>query len=71
MPAESNRTIWSTLKLGDVLNLRRREISFHQGFIDDRTDDGRMIWITGSLGDRRLFHIDDDYDVTVVSRRQP
>ncbi|MDR6508981.1 hypothetical protein J2805_004709 [Arthrobacter oryzae] len=36
--------------------------------MDDRTADGQMIWVVDHIGDRRLFHIDDDYDLSEADR---
>jgi hypothetical protein len=36
--------------------------------VDDRTADGQTIWVIDRIGERRLFHIDDDYDLLVASQ---
>jgi hypothetical protein len=59
-------SIWTSLQQGDVVTLSRRGIKCHKGFIDDRTDDGRTIWVVDEIGHRRLFHIQDDYDLVIA-----
>lgn len=43
----------------------------HRGTIDERTEDGRMIWVTDGIGDRRLFHIEDGYDLLIMTLSTP
>ena len=56
-------SLWTSLERGDVVTLSRAGVECHKGSIDDRTDDGRTIWVTDGIGDRRLFHIEDDYEL--------
>jgi hypothetical protein len=56
---------WVSLERGDLVTLSRRGVECHSGSIDDRSDDGRTIWVVDRIGDRRLFHIEDDYDLLV------
>jgi len=56
-------SMWTSLERGDVVTLSLRGVECHKGSIDDRTDDGRTIWVTDGIGDRRLFHIEDDYEL--------
>ena len=57
--------MWNTLEQGDIVTLSQQGVPRHKGSIDDRTEDGRTIWVTDELGHRRLFHIEDDYDLTI------
>lgn len=64
----SGRAItWSAIELGDVVNLNRDGVECHRGVVEDRTEDGRTIWVIDKIGHRRMFHIDDDYDLMVPS----
>jgi hypothetical protein len=36
------------------------------GVIDDRTEDGHIIWVTDEVGTRRLVHSQDEYDFAVT-----
>jgi len=60
------RTLWNSLGHGDEVSLALRGLEHYRGIVDDRTADGRTIWVVDSIGDRRLFHIDDDYELTVA-----
>lgn len=56
-------SLWKSLNQGDKVSLTLRGFEIHGGTVDDRTADGRCIWVVDRIGDRRLFHIDDDYDL--------
>lgn len=56
---------WKSLEPGDLVTLGRQGLEHYSGRVDDRTDDGRTIWVIDRIGDRRLFHIDDDYDLSL------
>lgn len=59
-------SLWASLQQGDVVTLSRRGVQCHQGFVEDRTADGQTIWVTDNIGHRRLFHVQDDYDLLVA-----
>jgi len=61
---ESPTPLWKSLERGDVVLLSQAGVPCHQGAIDDRTEDGKTIWVTDAIGHRRLFHIQDDYELT-------
>lgn len=67
MNNSSHRSKWASLPLGAVLIIGRDGIDCHRGNLVDRTNDGHVIWVTDGLGHRRLFHVDDNYDVEVRS----
>ncbi|MBP2267786.1 hypothetical protein J3A64_003250 [Pseudarthrobacter sp. PvP004] len=54
---------WTSLERGDIVTLYRRGVRCHTGAIDERTEDGRTIWVIDGIGDRRLFHFEDDYEL--------
>lgn len=56
---------WMSLLPGDNIALFESGNRVCNGFIDDRTDDGTVIWVVDVIGGRRLFHIDDRYDFEV------
>ncbi|BAS18544.1 hypothetical protein AHiyo8_pI68480 (plasmid) [Arthrobacter sp. Hiyo8] len=58
-------SIWTSLEPGDVVTLSLQGYEHHRGTVDDRTADGRTIWVIDRLEGRRLFHIDDGYDLRV------
>ena len=62
-------SLWKSLAQGDKVSLRLRGFDIHAGTIEDRTPDGRSIWVTDHIGDRRLFHIDDNYDLVLAPQR--
>ncbi|MDQ0821397.1 hypothetical protein QFZ79_003773 [Arthrobacter sp. V4I6] len=57
--------MWTSLERGDVVTLSLKGVECHKGSVDDRTDDGRTIWVIDRIGDRRLFHIEDDYELLI------
>ena len=58
---------WTALQSGDVVSLTRDGAECHSGVVDDRTDDGRTIWVVDKIGHRRMFHIEDEYDLMLPS----
>lgn len=56
---------WMSLEPGDLVTLGRQGLEHYSGRVDDRTADGWTIWVIDRIGDRRLFHIDDDYDLSL------
>jgi hypothetical protein len=58
-------SMWTSLQRGDFVTLLRHGVETHRGSIDDRTEDGRTIWVRDGIGDRRLFHIEDEYELLV------
>ncbi|MBT8162703.1 MULTISPECIES: hypothetical protein [Arthrobacter] len=70
-PASSQVSEWTSLQRGDIVTLLRHGVQCHMGTIDERTEDGRMIWVTDAIGDRRLFHIEDDYELLVMTLSAP
>lgn len=61
-------SIWNSLERGDEVSLTQRGFEYYRGTVDDRTADGRTIWVIDRIGDRRLFHIDDEYDLLVAAQ---
>jgi transcription elongation factor len=67
MRQSRRKATWTALQPGDVVNLIRGGMECHKGVVDDRTEDGRTIWVIDQIGHRRMFHIEDDYDLTIPS----
>jgi hypothetical protein len=57
--------MWSSLEPGDLVTLGRQGYEHYSGRVDERTADGRTIWVIDRIGDRQLFHIDDDYELSM------
>ncbi len=58
-------SIWTSIQRGDIVTLHRHGVQCLKGTVDDQTEDGRIIWVIDGLGDRRLFHIEDDYELLI------
>ena len=65
MRHSSHTSLWKSLEQGDLVILSREGVPCHRGEIDDRTEDGQAIWVTDDIGHRRLFHIEDDYELMI------
>ncbi|MCA4131664.1 hypothetical protein [Arthrobacter sp. M4] len=64
--ASSRTSLWTSLQRGDVVTVLQKGVQCHKGTIDERSEDGHVIWVTDGIGDRRLFHIEDDYDLLIA-----
>jgi hypothetical protein len=62
----SHTSLWKSLERGDLVILSQQGVPCHRGSIDDRTEDGQTIWVTDDIGYRRLFHIEDDYELMIA-----
>ena len=58
-------SLWASLQRGDAVTLSQRGVECHKGLVDERTEDGHTIWVIDKIGDRRLFHIEDDCDLQI------
>lgn len=58
-------SMWASVQRGDAVTLSQRGVECHKGLVDERTDDGQTIWVIDEIGDRRLFHIEDDCDLQI------
>lgn len=61
-------SLWNSLEPGNEVSLTLQGFEYYRGTVDDRTEDGRTVWVIDRIGDRRLFHIEDDYDLLVVAQ---
>lgn len=54
---------WADVQVGDSVQLSRNGRIEFTGQVDDRTADGDVVWIKSGLGRRRLFHVEDGYQL--------
>lgn len=55
---ELNVPTWDTVQAGDFVVLHRRGIT-SSATVEDRTHDGKIIWVRNALNERLLIHIED------------
>ena len=54
---------WDDVQVGESVQLSRNGRIEFTGQVDDRTADGDVVWIKSSLGRRRLFHVEDGFQL--------
>lgn len=59
---------WDNVVRRDVVEVRFAGRFVQEGTVDDCSPDGDFVWLLDSLGDRRLFHEHDGYDLVKVDR---
>jgi hypothetical protein len=59
-------TPWASVEKGQDVVLEKGNERF-AGIIDELTDDGAIVWITSSTGERRLFHVSDGYGLLLYT----
>ncbi len=65
MHSERPTTIhWEPAEVGDAVSLQMPGWPPHYGLVDDKTPDGDIVWVV-SVGERRLFHKEDGYSLSV------
>ncbi|WP_139025159.1 hypothetical protein [Paenarthrobacter nitroguajacolicus] len=65
--AMSRRTsLWNSLNRGDRVTVTLGGFEYHSGSVDDRTADGRTIWVIDRIGERKLIHIDDETELFIA-----
>lgn len=55
---------WARVVKGQDVLLEKGHERF-EGIVDDFTDDGDIVWIKSSTGERRLFHVSDGYGLSL------
>lgn len=60
------RNPWAGVDKGQDVILEKGNERF-AGTVDDITDDGEIVWIKSSMGERRLFHMGDGYGLLLHS----
>lgn len=56
-------SVWDDVQVGDIVRLSGAGRAEYAGEVDARTSDGDIVWVYSPVGGRRLFHIDDGYDL--------
>lgn len=59
---------WDSVVSGDSVEICIERICVQNGYVDLASLDGDVVWITMSLGERRLFHKDDGYELVKLDR---
>jgi L-ascorbate metabolism protein UlaG (beta-lactamase superfamily) len=55
---------WEEANVGDAVRLQQPGWPPHDGFVEDKTANGDVVWVV-SVGARRLFHKGDGYSLVV------
>jgi hypothetical protein len=55
---------WEETEIGDPVRLEQPGWPPLEGFVEDKTPSGDIVWVV-SVGDRRLFHKTDGYSLVV------
>jgi hypothetical protein len=55
---------WEDAEVGDLVRLEKPGWPPRDGFVEDKTSSGDIVWVV-SAGERRLFHKADGYSLTV------
>lgn len=59
--------IWTGLDFGDVVSWRTLGNRHHIGTVEQRTNDGLMIWIRDEINERKLLHFRDCQFVALIA----
>ncbi|GAB14816.1 hypothetical protein ARGLB_077_00330 [Arthrobacter globiformis NBRC 12137] len=54
---------WQQLCPGQNVKLTGRSGEDYYGLVDDRTADGSCVWVLTMGSGRKLFHVDDGFDI--------
>lgn len=57
---------WDRVSPGDAVEVCLDSIRIHRGNVQLASADGDVVWIIVSLGERRLFHKDDRYELIKI-----
>lgn len=55
---------WEKAEVGDAVRLQKPGWPPLDGYVEDRTPDGDIVWVV-SVGERRLFHRADGFSLMV------
>lgn len=58
---------WDNVQVGDKVQLVGSGHPKYVGLVDARTADGDIIWVHDRVDGRRLFHIQDGYELQLVA----
>lgn len=59
----TNARRWDDVEIGDRVELKKNGAQNFEGVVDARTADGGVVWVIAPPEHRRLFHMDDGYDL--------
>lgn len=62
-PKSSNGRRWDQVSPGEAVEVRLDGIRIERGDVDLTSAQGDIVWVTVSLGERRLFHKDDGFEL--------
>ncbi|WP_115788439.1 hypothetical protein [Arthrobacter silvisoli] len=66
-PGQPPARKWASLRRGECVEVWSVDSYLYTAFVDDRADDGRLIWvIENGTGSRRLFVRDDPVTLYVI-----
>ena len=54
---------WDSVQVGDKVQVVGSGRPQYIGLVDARTSDGTIIWVHDPIDGRRLFHIQDGYEL--------
>lgn len=57
------RQRWDQVSPGNQVELSLDGFRVHCGDVDETSVDGDVVWVFVGLGERRLFHKDDGYEL--------
>lgn len=55
---------WPEISRNDLVSVSRGGHVLYEGLVDDRSDDGTVVWILPKNGYRQLLHIDDGFQLS-------
>lgn len=61
-------TRWDNVARRDVVEVSFNERIVQIGTVDECSPDGDFVWLLDTLGERRLFHEHDGYDLVKLGR---
>lgn len=61
--AKSFNKQWDAVSPCDVVEVRLNGTFVQNGIVDDRTSDGAFVWLFDSIGERKMLHEHDGYDL--------
>lgn len=57
---------WPDMRRNELVSVSRDGHVLYEGLVDDRTDDGTVVWILPKNGYRLLLHIADGFQLSKV-----
>ncbi len=63
-----NPGTWASVAIGTRVTMTKGGHNPFRGTVDDRTAEGTILWILSNTGIRKLFHIEDGFQLTPGGR---